>query len=239
MSNQPSETDELELETDTYTIDHATFMLLIQVCGDAADLLSCNCSYDSDTPHDQRCDGSCTHSMALQALRRLQEAHERNDPHCTCNACLAAHAARQTAAEAGVGEILVCPCGNADAPIVLAGSADPSCPACGAEWPREADVDEDDDDMSDEDYQRLMDRDYPVPAGLKRRHGVEAGCGKADCRDCYEPAIPASEDDGQREVMIEQLEQWANDLQTNAPGAVRGVIAGMREVAADLKRGAK
>lgn len=38
------------------------------------------------------------------------------------------------------------------------------------------------------EHQREMDRLYPVPAGLRRRPGVEAGCGKADCADCYEPA---------------------------------------------------
>ena len=33
------------------------------------------------------------------------------------------------------------------------------------------------------------DDTYPVPPGKRRRIGVEAGCGKADCADCYEDNI--------------------------------------------------
>jgi hypothetical protein len=49
-----------------------TLELLRQVAEDARDLISCNCSYDRNTPPEQRCDGTCTHSMAVRALQQLQ-----------------------------------------------------------------------------------------------------------------------------------------------------------------------
>jgi len=33
-----------------------------------------------------------------------------------------------------------------------------------------------------------IDRTYPVPDGKQRKAGVEYGCGKANCTDCYEDA---------------------------------------------------
>lgn len=33
-----------------------------------------------------------------------------------------------------------CPCGYTDGPIILPGTCDPSCPACGGDWPQIADV---------------------------------------------------------------------------------------------------
>jgi hypothetical protein len=45
--------------------------LLRQVCEDAADLLSCNCSYTSGTAPEDRCDGTCTHSMALRGMAAI------------------------------------------------------------------------------------------------------------------------------------------------------------------------
>lgn len=57
---------------ETKPIELDTLQLLIQVAEDAFDLISCNCSYDSGTPIAERCDGSCTHGMAKQALKQLE-----------------------------------------------------------------------------------------------------------------------------------------------------------------------
>lgn len=50
-----------------------TLDLLRRVAEDAADLISCNCSYSSATAPEDRCDGTCTHSMAVRALTALRE----------------------------------------------------------------------------------------------------------------------------------------------------------------------
>jgi hypothetical protein len=47
-----------------------TIELLRMVAEDAANLIGCNCSYT--TLSEQRCDGTCTHSMATRALQQLQ-----------------------------------------------------------------------------------------------------------------------------------------------------------------------
>jgi hypothetical protein len=38
-----------------------------------------------------------------------------------------------------------------------------------------------------EDQDEEADVDASVPLGLRKRPGVEVGCGKADCTGCYEP----------------------------------------------------
>jgi hypothetical protein len=65
-------------------VDRGTLDLLTQVAQDAANLISCNCSYAPDTPIERRCDGSCTHGMAIEALRQLAAAMGK--PHA-CSAC--------------------------------------------------------------------------------------------------------------------------------------------------------
>ena len=51
---------------------------------------------------------------------------------------------------------------------------------------------EGEDTLSDALLERFPEDPSPglvtVPAGKQRRHGVEIGCGKADCEGCYEPA---------------------------------------------------
>jgi len=59
------------------TIDADTLALLRQVCEDALDLISCNCSYELGTPKEQRCDGHCTPGMAKRALARLDALQEQ------------------------------------------------------------------------------------------------------------------------------------------------------------------
>lgn len=56
----------------TETKSDTTIDLLRKVAEDAQDLISCNCSYERDTPPEARCDGTCTHSMAVRALQQLQ-----------------------------------------------------------------------------------------------------------------------------------------------------------------------
>lgn len=54
-------------------VRRGTLLLLRQVAEDAASLTECNCSYDSGTEPEDRCDGSCTHGMAVRALAQLAE----------------------------------------------------------------------------------------------------------------------------------------------------------------------
>jgi len=55
----------------TTPIPDDLLLLLTQVAQDAADLVSCNCSYTASHPS-ERCDGTCTHGMATRALAALQ-----------------------------------------------------------------------------------------------------------------------------------------------------------------------
>jgi len=66
-------------------IDTKTLELLRNVAEDTRGLVECNCSYDSKTAPENRCDGSCTYSMAVEALRQLKTAH---GPDCSCNECI-------------------------------------------------------------------------------------------------------------------------------------------------------
>lgn len=56
------------------TIETATLNLLQKVAEDTRGLVECNCSYDAGTDPANRCDGSCTYSMAVRALAALKEA---------------------------------------------------------------------------------------------------------------------------------------------------------------------
>jgi hypothetical protein len=56
------------------SIDRGTLDLLLQVAEDAADLITCNCSYPSGTKPGDRCDGSCTHGMAKRALAQIHNS---------------------------------------------------------------------------------------------------------------------------------------------------------------------
>jgi len=51
-----------------------TLDLLRKVAEDAADLISCNCTYNPPPTRAERCDGSCTRGMALRALAQLAAA---------------------------------------------------------------------------------------------------------------------------------------------------------------------
>jgi hypothetical protein len=53
----------------TETIPQATYELLVNVARDVLQLIECNCSWEDD-----HCDGACTHGMAAQALRNLNES---------------------------------------------------------------------------------------------------------------------------------------------------------------------
>lgn len=58
-------------------LTEADLTFLHQVCEDAAQLLECNCSYDSGTEPEDRCDGTCTHSMARRGMKMIDALSAR------------------------------------------------------------------------------------------------------------------------------------------------------------------